>query len=142
MKCLCATMRRSSRLLTRYYEKELRESGLTPAQFEIMAVLSGRRKVSQSELAEVLVVDQTTLSRNMGVLITRGWIIGTGSSGDKRRVVYSLSGPGGKIFRAAVPRWERAQKNMQRILGGEWETTWSSIELIGEGVLREPDLAD
>jgi DNA-binding MarR family transcriptional regulator len=96
-------MRRSSRLLTRYYEKEMTEAGLTPAQFELLTVLSRRPGVSQSELVEVLEVDQTTLSRNMKVLLERGWIMGCGAAGDKRRVIYSLAAAGKRVFRDAVP---------------------------------------
>lgn len=128
MKCLCATMRRASRLLTGYYEKELHQAGLTPAQFELLAVLSQRPRLFQSELAEALGVDQTTLSRNMKVLIGRDCIKSAGSSSDKRQVLYSLSGSGKKVFQDAVPHWQRAQKHMHRVLGGDWKTIWSGIE--------------
>jgi DNA-binding MarR family transcriptional regulator len=125
-------MRRSARLLTRYYEEEMRGAGLTPAQFEILAMLSARGSISQCELAEKVGVDQTTLSRNMKVLAGRRWITGGESAGDKRAVVYALSGAGKKVLRAALPHWRRAQDHMRGVLGSEWEMVWSSLERLGD----------
>ena len=72
MRCYCAATRQVARRLTRFYEAELRSVGMSATQFELMANLRGRPRVSQSELAVALDVDQTTLSRNLKLLVGLG----------------------------------------------------------------------
>jgi DNA-binding MarR family transcriptional regulator len=128
MRCLCASLRQSARLLTRYYENELQAADLTPAQFELLATLAAHRGMVQSHLAETLGLDQTTLSRSMKVLIGRNWIRPAASPNDRRRVVYKISRTGKAVFRRALPHWHRAQGHMQEILGKDWKTVWSTID--------------
>jgi DNA-binding MarR family transcriptional regulator len=130
MSCLCASLRRASRLLTRYYDSELKPAGLTPTQFEILSILSEGKGRSQSDLVEALGVDQTTLSRNMKVLCGKKWISAS-FPGDRRRIFYSLTASGKAVFRDAMPHWRQAQRHMKRVLGGEWMMVWSTIERLG-----------
>jgi len=90
--CLCANLRHSARLLNRYYEKELQPAGITPAQFELLANLATRPGVSHSELAVALDLDQTTLSRNIRILVDKDWISRASEAKDLRRAAYTLSG--------------------------------------------------
>ncbi len=128
MKCLCATLRHSARLLTRYYEKELQPTGLTVAQFETLSTLHARPGIPQSDLAAALDLDQTTLSRNLRLLIERAWIQRAESTADRRRLSYMLTPQGKKVWRAAVPHWQRAQDQMQQSLGSAWPSLWQSLE--------------
>ena len=128
MRCLCASTRHAARLLTRYYEEELRPAHLTPAQFELLSVLSARPGLSQSDLAKALDLDQTTLSRNLKVLISRKWIKHGASPQDRRQASYTLSAEGHKAWRYAVPYWQHAQTHMQQKLGSDWQTVWSALD--------------
>jgi DNA-binding MarR family transcriptional regulator len=121
-------LRRATRLLTRYYEKELAAADLTPPQFELLSRLSARNGMAQCDLAEELGVDQTTLSRNIAVLIGRNWIIRAASPKDQRQVVYKVTPTGRSVWRKALPHWQRAQTQMQETLGSEWSTVWSVID--------------
>ena len=128
MKCLCATLRRSSRLLTRHYEKELQQAGLTPAQFELLGTLSAQSEILQADLAEALGLDQTTLSRNLKVLIGRRWVKAAASAKDHRRAVYTLSPEGRNVWTRALPYWQRAHSQMQEALGKDWSAIWSALD--------------
>jgi DNA-binding MarR family transcriptional regulator len=128
MRCYCANVRRVARRLTRFYEAELRETGMNPAQFELMANLRGRPRSSQSELAAVLDVDQTTLSRNLKLLIGQGWVSVAASAKDGRRGEYQLTDEGRKTLGRAMPCWERAMRKMKEGLGTEAESVWIALD--------------
>ena len=128
MKCLCADLRRSARLLNRYYEQELQPAGLTPAQFELLANISARPGVSHSELANSLGMDQTTLSRNVKILVDKNWVQRASGANDLRRAAYTLSPMGKEALGAALPHWQRAHSHMQEALGNDWPAVWSNLE--------------
>lgn len=133
MRCYCARTRQVARRLTRFYEAELREAGMKPAQFELMANLRGRPGSSQSELAAVLDVDQTTLSRNLKVLIEQGWVSVTAAKEDGRRGEYRLSAEGRKALQLAEPCWRRAMAKMEERLGAEAEGVWLMLDALSAG---------
>ena len=127
MHCLCANTRRAARSLTRFYEEQLRPSGLTPAQFEVLSTLAelsrlDRSGIPQTALAETLGLDQTTLSRNLKSLIGNGWVKRLSSTSDRRQTLYSITSAGFRAHHVALPHWERAQARMQRALGPKFET--------------------
>ncbi len=128
MKCFCASTRHAARLLTRHYEEELRPADVTPAQFELLGMISGRSSLSQSEIAQILSLDQTTLSRNLKILIERGWVTRSAFPKDSRRVVYTISKKGKAVFRQALPLWQRAQASIEQTLGSEREAVWSTLD--------------
>jgi DNA-binding MarR family transcriptional regulator len=131
MRCYCAATRQVARRLTRFYEAELRSVGMSATQFELMANLQGRPGVSQSELASALDVDQTTLSRNLKLLVGLGWVSVSASATDGRRNEYALSGGGLRVFRRAVPCWERAMAKVEEGLGAKAAGVWGVLERLG-----------
>jgi DNA-binding MarR family transcriptional regulator len=134
MKCLCASTRHAARLLTRRYEEALRPADLTPAQFELLGTMIARPKLPQSDLAEALSLDQTTLSRNLKILIGRGWVKRSAAENDQRQALYALTEKGRGMWRTALPCWENAQAEMRHSLGSDWEAVWSALEKLS-GVL-------
>ena len=130
MKCLCASTRHAARLLTRRYEEALRPANFTPAQFELLGIMSARPGLSQSELAKALSLDQTTLSRNLAVLIDRKWIKKSASKADRRLAVYAVSEEGRTAWQQALPYWKQAQAHMQELLGDDWEKVWTAIDRV------------
>jgi DNA-binding MarR family transcriptional regulator len=131
MRCYCAATRQVARRLTRLYEAELRSVGMSATQFEMMANLRWRPGVSQSELAVAMDVDQTTLSRNLKLLVGLGWVSVSASVKDGRRSEYSLSGEGVRVFRRAVPCWERAMRRIEEGLGVKAAGVWRVLERLG-----------
>jgi DNA-binding MarR family transcriptional regulator len=131
MRCYCAATRQVARRLTRLYEAELRSVGMSTTQFELMANLRGRPGVSQSELAAAMDVDQTTLSRNLKLLVGLGWVSVGASAADGRRNEYALSGEGAQMFRRAMPCWERAMAKVEGALGEKAAGVWGVLERLG-----------
>jgi DNA-binding MarR family transcriptional regulator len=128
MRCYCASARLAARRLTRFYEAKLRQAGMNPAQFELMSWLRGRSRVSQSELAEMMDVDQTTLSRNLKLLVGQGWVLSDVAKRDRRRVEYRLSPEGRRALQKAMPHWQSATDSMRRAMGVDAENIGAVLE--------------
>ena len=127
MNCLCLNTRHAARTLTRMYEEHLRPCNLTSPQFGLLSVLTERPGLSQQQLTEMLDLDQTTLSRNLRLLIANKWIKGKRSKEDRRLTCYSVTPAGIEVRKTAAPHWNRAQQHMREALGTDWETAFSVL---------------
>jgi DNA-binding MarR family transcriptional regulator len=133
MRCLCLNARRAARSLTALYDEELRACNVTPAQFGLLSLLAARPKMSQVEIAEAVGLDQTTLSRNLQLLIANKWIKLARSTVDRRQSLYAITAAGVKLRREALPHWNRAQELMRERLGEDWETAFTLLQRLSEG---------
>jgi DNA-binding MarR family transcriptional regulator len=121
--CTCASLRRAARLLTQRYEEALRPVGLRASQFTVLQMLSLVGEANQGEIARVLAMDSTTLTRTLGVMTRSGWL--ARRHGDDRREWRFRLAPGGqKKLKQALPRWERVQETLRRKLG---QSRWDAL---------------
>ena len=69
--CACVRVRRASRALTRLYDERLRAAGLQASQLTMLAAVAtcGDGGANIGALAEGLVMDRTTLTRNLEHLV-------------------------------------------------------------------------
>lgn len=82
----------ANRLMSAYFRKRLMESGidLTAEQWGVLAQLWNQGTVSQDELAHLLCVDKSSLSRVLNVMERKGLVIRRRDPGDARRkILYS-----------------------------------------------------
>jgi DNA-binding MarR family transcriptional regulator len=107
--CACANLRRAARAASQIYDAELRGAGLTIAQFTLLQVLFRVGKVTQGGLAQILVLDSTTLTRTLRPLERQGWIRRRPGK-DRRERQIVLTSAGRSRFQRAVPAWNRAQE--------------------------------
>ncbi len=110
--CYCTQFRRSSRALTRLYDAALKEHGIRITQFSLLRAL--RRlggAATVSELAEEVVLDTTTISRNVKILAAAGWVSFRGTE-DGREKKIRLSGTGARKIDTATPSWQAAQNRI------------------------------
>jgi DNA-binding MarR family transcriptional regulator len=63
-----------------------------------------------------MALDKTTLSRNVRVLVRRGWLKAEGAE-DQRVRILSVTPEGEEAFLRAFPYWERAQHRLAEGLG-------------------------
>ena len=114
--CMCASFRRASRALTQMYDDALRPLGLRATQFTILQALSLAGEVSQGELAQILAMDSTTLTRTLQIMGREGWIAERRGE-DRRERLLRLAKAGRYQFNRALPSWEKAQAQLGRQLG-------------------------
>lgn len=131
--CMCASLRRASRVLTQHYDAALRPLGLRATQFTLLQALSLVGEVSQGTLGEILAIDSTTLTRTLAIMRRRGWI--TSRSGkDRRERKLSLNDAGKAEFKRALPYWERVQHELQARLGNK---QWNQLLNLTNDVTAE-----
>ena len=116
MECLCGNVRMAARALTAVYDEFLAPSGLTANQLAVLWCVIAREPVAMREVAAVLVMDKTTVSRNLAGLLDLGFIV-CRPGPDARVKLVSCTAKGHKAFAAAVPRWKKAQVWVERKLG-------------------------
>jgi hypothetical protein len=63
--CNCLDVRQAARHITRFYDPFLAASGLRTTQFSILAKLTRLRPMTFNALAAEMVMDRTTLGRNI-----------------------------------------------------------------------------
>ncbi len=114
--CLCFNLRKAARAVTQLYDAALEPAGLRATQFSLLAVLDGRGAVTITDLARAMVMDRTTLTRNLGPLEKQGRVA-IAPGGDRRTREVSLTRRGRKALAAAMPRWRHAQTRMLDALG-------------------------
>ena len=114
--CTCANLRKASRLVTQFYDAALAPAGLRATQFTLLATLSKRGGLPHSKLADALVMDRTTLTRNLKPLVDRG-LIEVGAGADQRVRHIALTDEGQAVLEAALPHWRRAQARLVERLG-------------------------
>jgi DNA-binding MarR family transcriptional regulator len=114
--CACANIRRLSRLVTRLYDAELRESDLEVTQFGVLSALNRLGRATHGQLARGLGMDSTTMTRVIGVLGRRGWVASE-SATDRRQRVYAITADGTRQLDLARPGWRRAQRRVSALLG-------------------------
>jgi DNA-binding MarR family transcriptional regulator len=114
--CMCASFRRATRALTQLYDEALRPVGLRATQFTILQALSLAGEVSQGELAQILAMDSTTLTRTLRIMGREGWIAERRGE-DRRERLLRLAKAGRSQFNRALPAWEKAQAQLGRQLG-------------------------
>ncbi len=117
--CYNLKLRQADRVLTSYYDEALRDLSITIAQFSLLRALSYMKQTSQKELQQALVLQQTTLTRNLQPLIRSGYVQTSPSPEDGRVTLVSLTDEGKALFKQAKVRWDQAQKGIANHLGPE-----------------------
>lgn len=115
--CTCANLRKAARIVTQAYDAALQPTGLKSTQFILLANLTEQDDMPLSQLAEALVMDRTTLTRNLKPLIRQG-LVRIAQEADLRVRRVSLTDAGRAAVIAARPEWEAMQRRIEERLGG------------------------
>jgi DNA-binding MarR family transcriptional regulator len=117
--CTGMRVRQVSRLLTRIYDDCLRPLGIQESQLAVLvaAAMFGEDGATVCALASKLVIDRTTLTRNVVPLERAGYLRVARSPEDARARVILLTRAGERLIEAAYPLWEEAQKKICLTLG-------------------------
>jgi len=135
--CALNKLRQTSRMVTKIYAQYLQPSGLTPTQFSLMTALSLLDSATMKRLADLMMMDRTTLTRNLKPL-ERDGLIRTFAGQDRRLKNIALTDKGRNVLDEAFPLWEKAQTYLASVLGAEqWEALHTSLEAATK-VMKSP----
>src|SRR6476661_9570516 len=125
--CAALSVRKAARALTQFYDNILAPSGIGIAQFGLMVAIEFRGMEPRAELARVLVMDRTTVARNLK-LLERDGFIETVPGDDRRTRAVRLTQAGRDALTRTLPYWRQAQDRSVDFVGnGEWQTTHASL---------------
>jgi DNA-binding MarR family transcriptional regulator len=117
--CNCLAIRQAARHVTQFYDQLFAPVGLRATQFAILSRLRHDGPLTINALAAALVMDRTTLGRNILPLQRDGLIEIVASPADRRRRELRLSAAGAEKFRQASERWAVAQRRFDAVFGSE-----------------------
>ena len=105
-------------MVSRFYEAMLRPSGLHITQFTLLQALTHAPGIAQKQLADLLEIDSTTLTRTLAPLRRKGWLRSE-TGADRRESRLLLTAAGKREYQRAIPYWQNAQKALEQALGKE-----------------------
>jgi DNA-binding MarR family transcriptional regulator len=117
--CTCLRLRKASRRVSLFYDQHLEPYGLTITQYGLLGHIKSLDGIGIGPLAEKLVMDPTTLTRNLRPLERKGFVVMPADPRDRRSRCLHLTEAGRQAFEAARPGWNAAQHEIARVLGGK-----------------------
>lgn len=114
--CVCGNMRMAARAVTSIYNRHLRPVGLQATQLTVLWASASMRSAPVKKVAAMIVMDETTLLRNLGVLARRG-LVSMVVGRDRRQRIVEVTPDGQERLAAAMPHWRSAQREVQQALG-------------------------
>jgi len=115
--CFNLAMRKSSRLITQLYEERLKPVGLKVGQFSILRAVFFSKETTNKKLQDILVLDQTTLTRNLKPLFRDGYLQASSDPIDGRLKIIRLTPSGKGLYEQALPLWQQAQLEIVHKMG-------------------------
>lgn len=117
-RCSHLQLRRLTRLVSRHYDGHLAACGLKTTQYTLLMAVAAHGPLQQSELARILSVDASTLTRNLRPLVEQGMLeVDKGEDGRSHQVRIT---PAGLALRSRARRqWRRAQDAFARTVGAD-----------------------
>ena len=134
--CACFNFRKAARAVTKLFDETLAPSGLRSTQLVILLNVAASQPPVESEeppatviqLAREMVMDRSTLARNLKPLAKQRLIKITPGQ-DRRTRVVRLTARGRKVLAGAVPLWERAQQRFIEQVGAKrWQSTLKNLQ--------------
>jgi len=116
--CSCAAVRCAARAVTRAYDEALRPMQLRLTQFSILNKVDKEGQLALTELAERMVIDRTTMARNVKPLERDGWItVSVGA--DRRERLLTITPAGKEVLERARPLWRAVSEKFEHTYGAD-----------------------
>ncbi len=125
--CVGFRARMVSRVITAVFDDAFSDVGLKSSQFSVLNRVARQEEIVPSELAKVLHMDESTVSRNVERMCARGWLRLESGDGDRRSHRITLTDKGKALLRKAYPAWEKAQAEVARRLGPDGVAALRSV---------------
>ena len=117
--CNCFAVRSAARHVTQLYDQLIAPAGLRVTQFSILAELKRKGPLTINVLADDMVMDRTTLGRNIRPLERDGLISIEAAASDRRAKELHLTKAGENRLRAGLEAWAKAQARFEAGFGSK-----------------------
>ncbi len=109
--CKCLKLRKASRIITQFYDKKLKSCNIKITQFSILSLIATSENKTMNALSDDLLMDRTTLTRSLEVLLKEKLIKNIKTSDARKRIV-KLTDKGYEILERAIPLWKEAEQEI------------------------------
>jgi DNA-binding MarR family transcriptional regulator len=117
--CHCFAVRSAARHVTQLYDQFLAPSGLRATQYSILSRLKRLGPLTINALAEEMVMDRTTLGRNILPLERDGLVRIEPTPTDRRAKEVRLTAAGERRLETARKGWAAAQGSFEAAFGAK-----------------------
>ena len=117
--CNCFAVRAAARHVSQSYDRFLAPTGLRTTQYSILARLKRKGPLTINALAEDMVMDRTTLGRNILPLQRDGLIRIEPAACDRRAKELHLTKAGERRLQAGLKGWSQAQARFETVFGAK-----------------------
>lgn len=114
--CINAKLRRLHKLISSAYESKLKHFGLQGSMLSILFIVAKHKHINQKAVADMLLLDQSTLSRDIKKLVNKSWVAIIKTK-DIRHSALELTEDGYLFLEKVSPVWEKLQNTVVEILG-------------------------
>jgi DNA-binding MarR family transcriptional regulator len=125
--CLNMRARLVSRVVSGIFDDALREIGVKSSQLDILAAIASTAPVRRTDIGRYMHLDASTLTRNLRVMETNGWIEDVPEAADGRGAPVRLTDDGENLLERALPAWREAQRAATQTLGREGRAALVSV---------------
>jgi DNA-binding MarR family transcriptional regulator len=125
--CNCLAVRQAARHVSQFYDQCLAPTGLRTTQFSILLKLRRLGPMTINALAREMVMDRTTLGRNIQPLQREGLIVVETGSTDRRSKELRLTEAGAARLTMAIKGWKKAQTQFEAVFGTDRSSEMRSL---------------
>jgi len=122
--CIGNRLRCLSRIVDKDFRSSLKDFDITESQLSILFALTKLGKVEQGKIGETLVLERSTVSRNVKILERRRIIT---KSSDYRPEI-ELTKEGHELVQTIMPIWESLMDSLMDKIGNEGLENLNSLE--------------
>lgn len=115
--CHCLVSRQIARYVSGIYDRHLAPTGISAGDLSILVFVESEKSIAISDLAAKMVLERTTLLRNLRSLIEAGYLQTARDPVQKKRHTVSLTKAGERKRVEAQPFWLAAQKEFEQVAG-------------------------
>lgn len=131
----CSNLRKAARMVTQAYEKQMQATGLKVTQYYMLVNIARHKEISISRLGEIMLLDQTTITRNVNILKNSGYVNITKDKSDSRTKSIQVTDTGLVKLEEATPIWLQIQEKAENGIGKEkYEDLLETLKHLQESI--------
>ena len=129
--------RKLNRVITQIFDDAFKDIGFRSTQFTPLVMIFANGPITVNKLSDYLVMDRTTLGRNLKPL-ERDGLIKIEQGIDKRQKLISITQRGKRLLNRAFPIWQQTQKKILEQIGeNKWKGMLTDISDLLPRLLKE-----
>ncbi len=117
--CASLNFRRTARAVTRMYDTAMQNSGIRSTQFAILVGIAKTQPVSMGKLADVLIIDRTTLTRSLR-LLQKERLVTISKRTTMRQRLLELTPEGVGALARSLPLWRAVHAQFVSEVGSDY----------------------